>query len=95
MHRTWLTAELGPDAVAKHMVAVSTNLKLVKEFGIDPNNAFAFWDWVGGRYSVCSAVGIVPLSLQYGFNIMEKFLEGMSMSHSFRSAFLPCPMFPT
>jgi glucose-6-phosphate isomerase len=76
MHRTWLTAELGPDAVAKHMVAVSTNLKLVKEFGIDPNNAFAFWDWVGGRYSVCSAVGMLPLSLQYGFDIMEKFLEG-------------------
>ncbi len=74
--RTWLTTELGPAAVAKHMVAVSTNLKLVKEFGIDPNNAFAFWDWVGGRYSVCSAVGMLPLSLQYGFDITEKFLEG-------------------
>ena len=77
-----MTAELGPEAVAKHMVAVSTNLKLVKEFGIDPNNAFAFWDWVGGRYSVCSAVGIVPLSLQYGFDIMEKFLEGALMMHA-------------
>ncbi len=75
--RTWLTAELGPAAVAKHMVAVSTNLKLVKEFGIDPKNAFAFWDWVGGRYSVCSAVGVLPLSLQYGFDITEKFLEGV------------------
>jgi len=74
--RTWLTAELGVEAVAKHMVAVSTNLKLVKEFGIDPQNAFAFWDWVGGRYSVCSAVGMLPLSLQYGFGIMEQFLEG-------------------
>ena len=58
------------------MVAVSTNLKLVKEFGIDPENAFAFWDWVGGRYSVCSAVGMLPLSLQYGFDIMEQFLMG-------------------
>lgn len=53
------------------MVAVSTNIKLVKEFGIDPDNAFGFWDWVGGRYSVCSAVGILPLSLQYGFDIMQ------------------------
>eukprot|EP00894_Picocystis_sp_ML_P000477 jgi/Pico_ML_1/50994/g2102.t1 len=45
--RTWITTELGKDAVAKHMVAVSTNLKLVKAFGINPENAFAFWDWVG------------------------------------------------
>ena len=69
-------AALGKDAVAKHMVAVSTNLKLVSEFGIDPDNAFAFWDWVGGRYSVCSAVGMLPLSLQYGYDTMETFLEG-------------------
>ena len=74
--RTWLTSVLGPDSVAKHMVAVSTNLKLVSEFGIDPENAFAFWDWVGGRYSVCSAVGMLPLSLQYGFDLMEIFLAG-------------------
>lgn len=74
--RTWITSALGSEAVAKHMVAVSTNLKLVKEFGIDPQNAFAFWDWVGGRYSVCSAVGALPLSLQYGFPIVSKFLEG-------------------
>ena len=67
---------LGPDSVAKHMVAVSTNLKLVSEFGIDPNNAFAFWDWVGGRYSVCSAVGMLPLALQYGFELIEQFLSG-------------------
>jgi glucose-6-phosphate isomerase len=59
----------GEDAVSKHMVAVSTNLKLVKEFGIDPENAFGFWDWVGGRYSVCSAVGVLPLALQYGFEV--------------------------
>jgi len=74
--RQWLVAQLGQEAVAKHMVAVSTNLKLVKEFGIDPENAFGFWDWVGGRYSVCSAVGILPLSLQYGFDIMQEFLMG-------------------
>eukprot|EP00897_Mesotaenium_endlicherianum_P002557 jgi/Mesen1/2329/ME000155S01433 len=74
--RTWITSALGPDAVSKHMVAVSTNLKLVKEFGIDPNNAFGFWDWVGGRYSVTSAVGVLPLALQYGFDNAEKFLQG-------------------
>ncbi|KAE9457050.1 hypothetical protein C3L33_11042, partial [Rhododendron williamsianum] len=71
--REWISSALGPEAVAKHMVAVSTNLTLVEQFGIDPNNAFAFWDWVGGRYSVCSAVGVLPLSLQYGFSIVEKY----------------------
>ncbi|CAK8533590.1 unnamed protein product [Lathyrus sativus] len=76
--REWIIAALGPSAVAKHMVAVSTNLALVEKFGIDPNNAFAFWDWVGGRYSVCSAVGVFPLSLQYGFSVVEKFLKGAS-----------------
>ncbi|KAL2478033.1 Glucose-6-phosphate isomerase [Forsythia ovata] len=76
--REWISAALGPQAVAKHMVAVSTNLTLVEKFGIDPNNAFAFWDWVGGRYSVCSAVGVLPLSLQYGFLVVEKFLKGAS-----------------
>ncbi|KAG6434637.1 hypothetical protein SASPL_106276 [Salvia splendens] len=84
-----------PEAVAKHMVAVSTNLttlhyfytQLVEKFGIDPNNAFAFWDWVGGRYSVCSAVGVLPLSLQYGFPVVEKFLQGASsIDQHFRSA---------
>uniref|UniRef100_A0A2N9GN38 Glucose-6-phosphate isomerase n=1 Tax=Fagus sylvatica TaxID=28930 RepID=A0A2N9GN38_FAGSY len=76
--REWISAALGPSAVAKHMVAVSTNLTLVEKFGIDPKNAFAFWDWVGGRYSVCSAVGVLPLSLQYGFSVVEKFLKGAS-----------------
>ncbi|KAK3038115.1 hypothetical protein RJ639_029569, partial [Escallonia herrerae] len=76
--REWISSALGPQAVAMHMVAVSTNLTLVEKFGIDPNNAFAFWDWVGGRYSVCSAVGVLPLSLQYGFSVVEKFLKGAS-----------------
>lgn len=76
--REWISSALGPSAVAKHMVAVSTNLALVEKFGIDPNNAFAFWDWVGGRYSVCSAVGVLPLTLQYGFSVVEKFLKGAS-----------------
>ncbi|XP_010263691.1 PREDICTED: glucose-6-phosphate isomerase, cytosolic 1 isoform X1 [Nelumbo nucifera] len=85
--REWISAALGPQAVAKHMVAVSTNLTLVEKFGIDPNNAFAFWDWVGGRYSVCSAVGVLPLSLQYGFPVVEKFLKGASsIDQNFHSA---------
>ena len=74
--RSWLVEGLGEEAVSKHMVAVSTNLSLVKKFGIDPENAFGFWDWVGGRYSVCSAVGMLPLCLQYGFDIMVDFLRG-------------------
>ena len=74
--RSWLSKHLGAAAVAKHMVAVSTNLPEVAKFGIDPKNAFGFWDWVGGRYSVCSAVGLVPLALQYGWKAVEQFLAG-------------------
>jgi glucose-6-phosphate isomerase len=74
--RAWLIKALGAKAVAKHMVAVSTNLQEVAAFGIDPTNAFGFWDWVGGRYSVCSAVGMLPLSLQYSFVRMDEFLAG-------------------
>ncbi len=74
--RAWLVKKLGAKAVRKHMVAVSTNLKAVEEFGIDPANAFGFWDWVGGRYSVCSAVGLLPLALQYGWKAVDRFLAG-------------------
>jgi glucose-6-phosphate isomerase len=57
--RDWLLAALGdPAAVAKHFVAVSTNAEKVKEFGIDTDNMFGFWDWVGGRYSYDSAIGL-------------------------------------
>ena len=85
--RQWIVSALGEEAVSKHMVAVSTNLKLVQKFGIDPENAFAFWDWVGGRYSVCSAVGILPLALQYGFDTMEQFLAGAhDIDENFRTA---------
>ncbi|GAB4817678.1 hypothetical protein N2152v2_004724 [Parachlorella kessleri] len=87
--RAWLTDRLGPESVAKHMVAVSTNLKLVAEFGIDPANAFGFWDWVGGRYSVSSAVGVLPLSLQYGFEITHQFLRGM---HDIDAHFASAPL---
>lgn len=87
--RDWLVKKLGKRAVASHMVAVSTNLDLVAKFGIDPKNAFGFWDWVGGRYSVCSAVGLVPLALQYGFEVVERFLEG---ARSVDRHFLTAPL---
>ena len=75
--RAWLKKKLGEESIARHMVAVSTNLKAVEEFGIDPANTFGFWDWVGGRFSASSAVGALPLSLQYGFETFESFLRGM------------------
>ena len=62
-------------AVAKHFVAVSTNLEKVAEFGIDPQNAFGFWDWVGGRYSVDSAVG-TALAIAIGPENFAEFLAG-------------------
>lgn len=74
--RRWLVQALGPKAVRKHMVAVSTDLEKVKAFGIDPRLAFGFWDWVGGRYSVCSAVGLLPLALHFGFAALQRFLAG-------------------
>ncbi|WP_322354760.1 glucose-6-phosphate isomerase [Paratractidigestivibacter sp.] len=63
------------DAIKKHFVAVSTNLELVAEFGIDPANAFGFWNWVGGRYSVDSAVGL-SLIVVFGPKVFQQFLEG-------------------
>ncbi|HMS61609.1 MAG TPA: glucose-6-phosphate isomerase [Solirubrobacteraceae bacterium] len=56
--RDWITAALGEAAVAQHMVALSTNTEGVAAFGIDPDNMFGFWDWVGGRYSMDSAIGL-------------------------------------
>ena len=73
--RQWIIAALGKEAVSKHMVAVSTNLKLVSEFGIDPKNAFAFWDWVGEILRLlCGwhvAVGVATR-----FETCEQFLKG-------------------
>ena len=56
--RSWLVAALGDDAVERHFVAVSTNAEKVAEFGIDTQNMFGFWDWVGGRYSMDSSIGL-------------------------------------
>jgi len=71
-----IAAALGA-AAGRHMVAVSTNLPAVEAFGMDPANAFGFWDWVGGRFSVSSAVGVLPLALHYGFSTVEAFLGGV------------------
>jgi glucose-6-phosphate isomerase len=56
--KKWITDKLGPDSVAYHFLAVSTNLDATGAFGIHPNNVFGFWDWVGGRYSLTSSIGL-------------------------------------
>ncbi len=74
--KQWLLDELGEDAdVAAHFVALSTNAGAVTSFGIDPTNMFGFWDWVGGRYSVDSAVGL-SLMLGIGPQAFREFLDG-------------------
>ncbi len=75
--RAWLLQTPGfeESAVAKHFVAVSTNAKEVSAFGIDTANMFEFWDWVGGRYSLWSAIGL-PIALMIGMDDFEQLLEG-------------------
>ena len=74
--RAWLLAKLkDPASVKHHFVAVSTNTKKVAEFGIDPANMFEFWDWVGGRYSLCSAIGL-PLMIAIGPENFDRMLDG-------------------
>ncbi len=73
--RKWLVDALGEPAVAKHFVALSTNTEEVKKFGINPDNMFEFWDFVGGRYSMWSAIGL-SLAIAVGMDNFEKMLEG-------------------
>ena len=73
--RRWLIEALGEHAVSNHFVAVSTNAELVADFGIDTTNMFGFWDWVGGRYSVGSAVGL-SLMIAVGPEAFRAFLPG-------------------
>lgn len=74
--KAWLLDALGDDArVAAHFVALSTNAEAVAAFGIDPDNMFGFWDWVGGRYSVDSAIGL-SLMLGIGVDAFLEFLDG-------------------
>src|SRR5208282_4771586 len=86
--RNWLLSGLGgdPNAVARHFVAVSTNTAKVSEFGIDPTNMFGFWDWVGGRYSMGSAIGLSTM-LAIGPEHFREMLAGFhEMDEHFRTA---------
>ena len=84
--RTWLVDALGEAAVADHFVAVSTNAERVAEFGIDTANMFGFWDWVGGRYSVDSAIGL-SLMIAIGPERFREFLHGFHLvDEHFRTA---------
>ncbi len=74
--RQWLVQQLGSEAaVEKHFVALSTNRDAVVEFGIDPDNMFGFWDWVGGRYSLWSAIGL-SIAIVIGMDRFEELLTG-------------------
>ncbi|WP_434051108.1 MAG: glucose-6-phosphate isomerase [Roseibium sp.] len=73
--RKWIASALGEDAVGKHFAAVSTALEKVEAFGIDSARVFGFWDWVGGRYSIWSAIGL-PLMIAIGPDAFSDFLEG-------------------
>ena len=90
--RQWLVGALGEAAVAKHFVALSTNAKEVARFGIDVANMFQFWDWVGGRYSLWSAIGL-PIAVGIGFERFEQLLAGgRAMDTHFRTAPLDANM---
>lgn len=73
--KKWFLKSASESDIAQHFVAVSTNLKTVREFGIDPNNIFTMWDWVGGRFSLWSTVGL-SISLAVGFDNFKELLNG-------------------
>ncbi len=82
--RDWLVEALSEAAVARHFVALSTNAAAVSAFGIDVANMFAFWDWVGGRYSLWSAIGL-PIAVAVGMDRFEELLAGgRDMDEHFR-----------
>jgi glucose-6-phosphate isomerase len=85
--RKWLVEKLGEAAVKNHFVALSTNKEKVAAFGIDTNNMFEFWDFVGGRYSLWSAIGL-PIACAIGF---ERFEELLSGAHAMDSHFISAP----
>ncbi|HRR57335.1 MAG TPA: glucose-6-phosphate isomerase [Acidobacteriota bacterium] len=87
--RRWLVERIGNEAAVKrHFVAVSTNRREVEAFGIDPENMFEFWDWVGGRYSLWSAIGL-PIVLAVG---IERFHELLSGAHALDEHFRSAPL---
>ena len=85
--RRWFLENGGGEGdIAKHFIALSTNEQAVAQFGIDTDNMFRFWDWVGGRYSMWSAIGM-PIALQVGAENFEKLLRGAhAMDEHFRIA---------
>ena len=84
--KTWFLKSAKPSDVAKHFVALSTNREKVEEFGIDPANMFEFWDWVGGRYSLWSAVGL-SIVLAIGYDNFQELLTGaFEADEHFRNA---------
>ncbi len=84
--RAWLVAALGEDAVARHFIALSTNREAVTAFGIDDENMLPFWDWVGGRYSLWSAIGL-SIAMQVGWTTYSDLLAGAhEMDEHFRFA---------
>ncbi|MCB1773610.1 MAG: glucose-6-phosphate isomerase [Gammaproteobacteria bacterium] len=86
--RAWCVDALGDEAaIARHFVAVSTNADEVAAFGIDTDNMFAFWDWVGGRYSLWSAIGL-PIALAVG---MERFEQLLAGAHAMDEHFIAAP----
>lgn len=84
--REWFLGSRREADLPRHFVAVSTNTSAVRDFGIDPENMFPFWDWVGGRYSIWSAIGL-PLAIAIGFDRFAEFLGGgHAMDQHFRTA---------
>ncbi|WNH08451.1 glucose-6-phosphate isomerase [Thalassobellus suaedae] len=83
--KDWFLQSATEDAIAKHFVAVSTNIANVKAFGVDENNIFPMWDWVGGRFSLWSAVGL-SISLAVGYNNFDSLLQGANkMDNHFKN----------
>jgi glucose-6-phosphate isomerase len=83
--RAWITATLGADAVKHHFAAISTNQDAITAFGIDPDAVFPMWDWVGGRYSLWSAIGL-SVALACGYEVFERLLCGAhAMDQHFES----------
>src|SRR5260221_10874741 len=84
--RRWIADKLGEAAVGEHFAAISTAIPKVKAFGISEDRIFGFWDWVGGRYSIWSAIGL-PLMIAIGPRNFTRFLEGgYAMDEHFKSA---------
>ena len=83
--KKWLIEKLGNTDISKHFIALSTNIEECKKFGIDEKNIFAFWDWVGGRYSLWSAIGL-SIALSVGMNNFRELLKGgYEMDEHFRN----------